>query len=175
MQNPKITEIQRIFTSRLDVLEHVLGIGERHFGDPGAFLDKRLVEDMLPFSTQIVLACNQPRGFSQWCAGQAIDNMKADSIHSVADARAAIAQTREQVAAIAVDDAKLDEIKRIGLGPGRHCELPGHQYVADYLMPNLYFHITTAYAILRMLGAPLGKTDFLGFLAPHVREERKGG
>lgn len=174
MQNQKIIELQRLFASRLDVLEHILGIGEAHFPDAGAFLDKRLADDMFPFSTQIVLACNQPRGFSQWCAGQAIENLNPDSVHSVADARATIAQTKERVAAIAVDDARLDEIKRIGLGPGHYCELPGHQYVTDYLLPNPYFRITTAYAILRLLGAQLGKADFMRFLAPFVREESVG-
>ena len=73
--------------------------------------------------------------------------------------------------AIACDDAKLDEVKRIGLGPGRYCELPGHGYASDYLLPNLYFHVTAAYAILRMLGAPLGKADYMRHLAPHVRQD----
>ena len=171
MQNQKITELKRIFTSRLDALEHLLAIGEKHFPDANAFMGKRLAEDMFPFPAQIAFACNAPRGFSQWCAGQAIDNLKPDSFHSLDEARAAIAQTRAQVAAIAVDDAKLDETKRIGLGPGLYCELPGHQYVADYLLPNLYFHITTAYAILRLLGAPVGKADYLRFLAPFVKHE----
>jgi hypothetical protein len=161
MANPKIQELQRIFTSRLETLEHVLDVGEKHFGDAGAFMDKRLVEDMLPFSAQIAFACNQPRGFSQWCAGQPVENLAPDSIRSIAEARAAIAQTKALVAAIAADDARLDEIKRVGLGPSRYCELPGHQYVTDYVVPNLYFHVTTAYAILRHNGVPLGKLDYL--------------
>jgi uncharacterized protein len=102
---------------------------------------------------------------------EAIDNLAPDSIETIEQARAAIARTRDLVSAIAVDDAKLDEIKRVGLGPGRYCELTGHRYVADWLMPNLYFHITIACAILRMLGAPVGKTDFLRFLAPEVKLE----
>ena len=171
MSNPNIIELQRVFTSRLAALEHVLDIGEKHFPDAGAFMGKRLADDMLPFSAQIAFACNSPRGFSQWCAGQPIDNLAPDGIQSLGDARAAIAQTKDMVAAIAVDDAKLDEIKRIGLGPGRYCELPGHQYVADYLLPNLYFHITAAYAILRLLGAPVGKADYLSFLGPLVKQE----
>jgi uncharacterized protein len=171
MSNLKIIELQRVFTSRLAALEHVLDVGEKHLPDADALMGKRLADDMLPFSAQIAFACNAPRGFSQWCAGQPIDNLAPDGIASMAQARAAIAQTQELVAAIAVDDAKLDEIKRIGLGPGRYCELPGHQYVADYLLPNLYFHITAAYAILRLLGAPLGKADYLSFLAPYVKQE----
>ena len=69
------------------------------------------------------------------------------------------------------NDARLDETKRVGLGPGRYCELPARQYVADYVVPNLYFHVTTAYAILRKLGAPLGKQDYMTWLGPHVRSE----
>ena len=171
MQNRNIDEIKRLFDSRLEVLEHIVSIGEKHFGNADAFLDKRLAEDMLPFTAQIAFACNAPRGFSQWCAGEAIENLKPDSLTTIADVRAAIAQTRALVAGISADDAKLDETKRVGLGPGRYCELPGHRYVADYVVPNLYFHVTTAYAILRMLGAPVGKADYLGFLGPLVKHE----
>ena len=171
MQNRNIDEIKRLFDSRLDVLEHIVSIGEKHFGNADAFLDKRLAEDMLPFTAQIAFACNAPRGFSQWCAGEAIENLKPDSLTTIADVRAAIAQTRALVAGLAADDAKLEETKRVGLGPGRYCELPGHRYVADYVVPNLYFHVTTAYAILRMLGAPVGKADYLGFLGPLVKHE----
>ena len=171
MQNRNIDEIKRLFDTRLDVLEHIVSIGEKHFGNADAFLDKRLAEDMLPFTAQIAFACNAPRGFSQWCAGEAIENLKPDSLKTIADVRAAIVQTRALVAGISADDAKLDEIKRVGLGPGRYCELPGHRYVADYVVPNLYFHVTTAYAILRMLGAPVGKADYLGFLGPLVKHE----
>ena len=171
MQNRNIGEIKRLFDSRLDVLEHIVSIGEKHFGNADAFLDKRLAEDMLPFTAQIAFACNAPRGFSQWCAGEAIENLKPDSLTTIVDVRAAIAQTRALVAGIAADDAKLEETKRVGLGPGRYCELPGHRYVADYVVPNLYFHVTTAYAILRMLGAPVGKADYLGFLGPLVKHE----
>lgn len=167
-----IAETKRIFTSRLDTLGHILGIGETQFANPDDFLGKRLADDMFPFSAQIAFACNQPRGFSQWCAGQPIDNLAPDSIATLDQAHATITQTRALLAAISAPDAKLDETKRIGLGPGRYCELPGHQYVADYLVPNLYFHITTAYAILRMLGAPVGKSDYMRFLAPHVKHEK---
>lgn len=171
MSNAGITELQRVFTSRLETLEHLLDVGEKHFPDAEAFMDKRLADDMLPFSAQIAFACNQPRGFSQWCAGQPIDNLSPDGIRSIADARDAIARTKVLAAGITVDDARLDETKRVGLGPGRYCELSGGQYVTDYLLPNLYFHITTAYAILRLLGVPVGKADYMRFLAPFVKQD----
>lgn len=68
--NQAISEIKRVFTTRLDTLDHILGIGDKHFAGAGAFMDKRLADDMLPFAAQIVFACNQPRGFSQWCEGK---------------------------------------------------------------------------------------------------------
>ncbi|WKE66570.1 DUF1993 domain-containing protein [Gallaecimonas kandeliae] len=170
MPNPSITQIKDLFISRLDVLEHILAVAEAHFPNADALLSERLAPDMFPLAGQIAIACNQPRGFSQWCAGQPIDNLSIE-IGSLAEALGHIRDTKARVAAIDVADAKLDEIKRIGLGPGRHCELPGRQYLNDYLVPNLYFHISMAYAILRHLGAPLGKTDFMGYLAPYIREE----
>jgi len=165
-----IAEIKRIFLSRLDVLSHLLDVGEKHFGDLNPLLSERLAPDMFPLGAQIVVVCNMPRGFAQWCAGQPIENIPSE-LDSIATGRKHIAETRALVEAIAVSDTKLDETKRIGLGPSRYCELPGHQYVADYLMPNLYFHLATTYDILRHKGAPLGKPDFLAFLAPHVRTE----
>jgi len=170
MSDTAMTEIRRIFTSRLDALAHILDCGERHFDDFRPILDERLAADMFPLGTQIVVACNQARGFSQWCAGQPVENLPRE-VDSLELARSHIRDTQARVEAITAGDAKLDEIKRIGLGPERYCELPGRQYVNDYLMPNLYFHITTAYAILRKLGVPVGKGDFMPYLAPHVRQE----
>jgi hypothetical protein len=171
MAHQEIPEIQRVFLTRLDALDHILDVGEKHLPDFEAALQERLAPDMFPLGAQVALACNQPRGFSQWCAGQPIDNLKAE-VASVAQARSHIAETKKLVEAIGAGDDRLDEIKRIGLGPGRYCELPGRQYVSEYLLPNLYFHVTTAYAILRKLGVPVGKADFMRFLAPHVRQEQ---
>lgn len=169
MANPEITEIKRIFLSRLDVLSHILDVAEKHL-DLEAALQERLAPDMFPLGTQIAFACNQPRGFAQWCAGQPVENLGRD-VDSVAVARSHIAHTKELVSTIAAGDARLDEEKRVGLGPGRYCLLPARQYVSDYLVPNLYFHVTTTYAILRKLGVPLGKADYMSFLAPYVRTE----
>ena len=169
MASPEITELQRIFQSRLDTLDHILDVGGKHL-DLEAALHERLAPDMLPLGSQVALACNQPRGFSQWCAGKPVENLPRD-VESVEQARAHIEQTRKLVAAIDAGDDQLDQVKRIGLGPGRYCELPGRQYVSEYVMPNLYFHVTAAYAILRKLGVPLGKPDYMSFLAPHVKAE----
>ncbi|WGL15883.1 DUF1993 domain-containing protein [Microbulbifer bruguierae] len=169
MANQEITEIKRIFTSRLDVLDHILSVGEKHISDSAALMQERLAEDMHPFGAQVALVCSQPLGFAQWCASQPIENPSKE-IDSPEQARALIQQTREMVDGISVDDSKLDEVKRIGLGPDRYAELPARQYLNDYLVPNVYFHISMAYAILRKLGAPIGKADYMTYLAPHVKQ-----
>lgn len=174
MANREIAELQRLFLTRLEVLDHILTKGLAHLPDFDAALQERLSPDMFPLGGQIALACNQPRGFAQWCSGQPIENLKPD-IATLPQAREAIAGAKAMVQAIAVDDAKLAETKRIGLGPGRYCELPARQYVSEYLLPNLYFHVTTAYALLRSLGVPVGKADFMTYLAPHVRQDTPGG
>jgi len=169
MSSDKIQQLQRLFVSRLDTLSHLLQVGEQHLGQAD-LINQRLAPDMLPLGAQVAFACNQPRGFSQWCAGLPIENIDP-AVPSLDAAHAHIADTRARVLAIDCDDAKLDETKRIGLGPGRYCELSGHEYASEYLLPNLYFHITTAYAILRMLGAPVGKNDYMRFLAAHLRQD----
>ncbi|MEG2942432.1 MAG: DUF1993 domain-containing protein [Thermomonas sp.] len=170
MSSSKLQQLQHIFVSRLDTLSHILQVGQTHLADRD-LINERLAPDMLPLGAQVAFACNQPRGFSQWCAGQPIENIDPAAVASLEDAHALIADTRARVLAIACDDAQLDEIKRIGMGKGRYCELPGDQYASEYLLPNLYFHITAAYAILRMLGAPVGKADYMRYLAAHIRQD----
>ncbi len=168
MSTQQIDSIKRIFSSRLETLEHILDLGKVHFNDPDKMMDLRLSEDMFPLGAQVALICNQPRGFSQWCAGLAIENLSIE-VPSLEMAQYAISQTKDLINNIHVDDGQLNRIKRIGLGPGRFCEVSGHLYVEDYLMPNFYFHLTTVYALLRAEGIKLGKADFLTYLAPYVK------
>jgi hypothetical protein len=171
MENQKIAALQHIFSSRLDTLGHLLDIGESHFTDDlESLLLRRIAPDMLPFSTQIAFVCNQPRNFALWCLGQPANNLNPN-VASLAEARGHISSTQELLASINVADSKLSELKRIDFGQGLYAELPGLSYVDDFLMPNFYFHITTAYNILRMAGAPIGKRDFMMHLGPSIKHQ----
>jgi uncharacterized protein len=171
MESQKIKALQNIFSSRLDTLNHLLTVAENHFGDNvNSGLQRRIAPDMFPFSTQIVFTCNQPRNFALWCLGQSADNLPPD-VASLSEARGHIASTKELLASINVDDSTLLEIKRIELGQGLYAELSGFSYVDDFLMPNFYFHMTTAYDILRMVEAPIGKRDFMMHLLPFVKHQ----
>ncbi|BAZ31105.1 hypothetical protein NIES4074_35760 [Cylindrospermum sp. NIES-4074] len=171
MKNQKIIELQNIFSSRLDTLSHLLEVAESHFADDvESLLQRRIAPDMFPFSTQIAFVCNQPRNFALWCLGQPANNLNPN-VASLVEARGHISSTKELLASINVADSKLSELNRIELGQGLYVELSGLSYVDDFLIPNFYFHITTAYNILRMAGAPVGKRDFMTHLVPFMKHQ----
>ena len=144
MENQKIVSLQTIFSSRLATLNHLLDIAEHHFADDfKSLLQRRIAPDMFPFGTQIAFVCNQPRNFALWCLGQAADNLNPN-VASLLEARSHIASTQELLASINVADSKLSDLHRIDLGQGLYAELSGLSYVDDFLIPNFYFHITTA-------------------------------
>jgi uncharacterized protein len=168
MENQQIKALQEIFTSRLDTLSHLLEMAENYFKDDiETILQGRIAADMFPVSSQIAFSCNQPRNFALWCLGQPADNLNPD-VQSLVEARDHISSTKELLAGIKVTDAKLSAPHRLDLGQGLYAELSGLEYVNDFLMPNFYFHIVTAYNILRMAGAPVGKRDFMMHLVPLV-------
>jgi uncharacterized protein len=171
MEGQKITALQNIFSSRLETLSHLLDIVESHFADEiKSLLLRRIAPDMLPFGTQIAFTCNQPRNFALWCLGQLENNLNPD-VESLAEARGYISSTKDLLKSINIADTKLSEIKRIDFGQGLYTELSGFSYVDDFLMPNFYFHLTTAYDILRMAGAPIGKRDFMLHLVPLIKHQ----
>ena len=170
MQTQSIDFIQTLFQSRLVTLEHLLTSARTHFGDDDSFIQKRIVADMLPFGTQIVFICNQPRNFSLWCDDKPASNLDPD-VPSLTQAYEHIANTKKLLTGVNVEDVKLGEVTRIDLGQGLYADLPGSAYVNDFLIPNFYFHMVTAYNILRMAGVPIGKRDYMMHLVPFVRQE----
>ncbi len=160
---------KEIFQSRLTTLEHILKSGQTHFNDDESFLQKRIVADMLPFGTQIAFTCNQPRNFALWCADKPMDNLDPE-VSSLAQAYEHIANTKQLLSKSNADDEKLSEVSRIDLGSELHLEITGSAYVNEFLMPNFYFHMVTAYDILRMAGVPIGKRDYMMHLVPFIKK-----
>ena len=171
MMNTNIVSITDIFASRLDTLNHLLNVAEQHFADDiSSLLEQRIITDMHPFGTQIAFACNQPMHFALWCTEQPIEYLDPN-VSSLQQARGYISSTQTLLQTIATDDAKLSEVKRVEIGNGAYLELPGTSYVADFLTPNFYFHMTTAYNIMRMMGVNIGKHDFMRHLVPLLKHQ----
>ncbi|KJH69514.1 DUF1993 domain-containing protein [Aliterella atlantica] len=170
MPNQNIDLIRSLFQSRLATLEHLLKLAQTHFCDDESFLQKRIANDMFPLGTQIAFTCNQPRNFALWCDGKPADNLDPD-VTSVGQAYEHIANTNELLSSIRVEDTKLAETTRIYSGESLYIDFSGHAYVNDFLIPNFYFHLVTAYDILRMAGVPIGKRDYMMHLVPLIRAE----
>ena len=130
--------------------------------DPAVYLGARLAPDMLPFTKQIQIACDGAKFGVSRLAG--VEAPKFD------DNEASFTELRERVRATiafiqSVPASKIDgtEDKDVTIprrdGP---MTLKGEFYLKHYVMPNFYFHLTTAYALLRHNGVELGKMDFLG-------------
>ena len=170
MNSQNIETIQALFQSRLATLEHLLKSAQTHFCDSESFLQERIAADMLPFGTQIAFTCNQPRNFALWCDGKPANNLDPD-VTSLAQAYEHIENTKKLLLGIHVEDTRLTEITRIDLGQSLYIELSGNAYVNEFLIPNFYFHMVTAYNILRMAGVPIGKRDYMMHLVPLIRKE----
>lgn len=164
-----IDSIATIFQKRLTTLEHLLKQAQTHFNGSESFLQKRIAADMFPLGTQVAFTCNQPRNFALWCDRQPMDNLDPEVL-SLAQAHEHITHTQALLSAIDPQDEKLNETTRIDLGEAAYLEISGSAYVNDFLMPNFYFHLVTAYDILRMAGVPIGKRDYMMHLVPLLKQ-----
>lgn len=155
-----------IFVSMLENLNTWLDKAESHAQakkfDASVYLVARLAPDMLPFTNQIQIACDGAKFAIARLAG--VDAPKFDDTEtSLADLRERVRATIEFIASVPA--ARLDgtEAKDVTIprraGP---MVMKGEAYLKHYALPNFFFHVTTAYALLRHNGVELSKLDYLG-------------
>ena len=143
----------------LGSLSNVLSKGDAHGGiDPN---EARLAPDMLPLKNQVYIATDGAKGCGARLAGVEIPKFE-DVETSFPELKARVAKT---IAFLKTLDRKSfagAENKDIVLKfPNATLEYKGGDYVNKFVLPNVYFHITIAYGILRNLGVKLGKPDYL--------------
>ena len=154
------------FTNSLTALSKILDKAEAHAEarniKPEVIPQLRLVADMLPFWRQVTIACDHAKGASARLAGIEVPSF-ADDETTVAELKERIAKTIAFIATIpaAAYDTAEARVINVKAGP-RELTFPAAQYYLGYALPNFFFHMTTAYAILRANGIEVGKTDFLG-------------
>lgn len=130
--------------------------------DVAVLLNSRLAPDMFVLTRQVQIACDMIKGAAARLSGTEIPKYE-DNEATIAELKARIAKTLAFVNGI--DAAKFSGSEdRDILLQTRAGELrfKGLNYLRDYVLPNMYFHVTTTYAILRHNGVELGKPDFIG-------------
>ncbi|KAF4976579.1 hypothetical protein FDECE_18461 [Fusarium decemcellulare] len=154
----------------LKSLSVILKKAETH-ANAASFPSARLAEDMLPLSFQVHSVTDTAQKIVARTSGTEPLSLSRDGFDSFDKFHARIAQVLEVVekADKEVVNKRVGETVTLGLGPGKSAELASRDYVNGYGLPNLFFHLTTAYAILRKEGVPLGKQDFQGsFLNQYI-------
>jgi hypothetical protein len=155
-----------VFTHTLGALAKVLAKGEANIVerkiDPAVILSARLAPDMLSLTKQIQIATDHAKGAPSRLAGRDSPRFE-DTEQTFAELQARIAKTVDYLATFAAADIDGSEDRAIQLkSPTRERNFTGLNYLQHFALPNFYFHVTTAYDILRHNGVPLSKTDFLG-------------
>jgi hypothetical protein len=130
--------------------------------DQAALTNFRLYPDMFPMKRQVQIACDTAKGAVARLA--AVEVPKHEDVEETfAELKARIAKTIAFVESIkpAQLDGSEDKNIRLKLGP-REVDYEGMQYLLGHALPNFYFHVTTAYDILRHNGVELAKRDYIG-------------
>jgi len=154
------------------ILDKAAGQVRARGGDPDALVGAKLAEDMFPLARQVQIACDQAKGAAARLTGREAPAME-DNEKTIEELKARIAKTIAYVetADAAMFDGAAERPIAFPLFGTMRFEANGLQYLRDWSIPQFYFHVTTAYGILRHEGAQIGKQDFLG----HVGYAVKGG
>jgi hypothetical protein len=154
------------FAAMLRNLSALLDKAEAHCAakkiDPAAITAFRLYPDMFPLTRQVQIACDTAKGAVARLAGAEMPKYE-DTEQTFAELKARIAKTVdfvESVSAAKIDGSEEREVV-LQMRSGER-RFKGMQYLLGHAYPNFYFHLTTAYAILRHNGVEVGKQDFIG-------------
>ena len=161
MQSP-VPAFVHSLTALSKILEKAKAFEEAKKIKPEVIPQLRLIADMLPFWRQICIATDHAKGASARLAGVEVPSFP-DTEQTLDELIARIAKTLALIQSIpetAYEDAEGKTIT-VKAGP-RELTFPAPFYLASYAVPNFYFHMTTAYNILRGNGVEIGKVDFLG-------------
>jgi uncharacterized protein len=160
-----------VFQHMLRNLKHILDKGEasaqaRKF-DPSVLATFRLAPDMLPFTRQVLIACDAAKNGVARISGVEAPKFE-DNESTFPELKARIEKTLAYLEAVPASAIDGQEDKEITFPVGREATrtMKGQAYLLTWALPNFFFHITTAYAILRHNGVDLGKADYLAGSAP---------
>ncbi|MGW8188969.1 MULTISPECIES: DUF1993 family protein [Sphingomonas] len=162
------TSARQAFIDMLGTLDHLAGRAEAA-GMTDDVLSEKLTEDMFPLELQFRVAVNQVLlALNQ--VGGAEASLHEAPYRSLADVRHGIALARAQAERFGPAGwAEADETVDLTLPNGVRFVMSAEADIRDWIMPNFYFHVTMAYALLRKAGVPLGKMDFLPHMKRHSR------
>ena len=169
MSNASIPAFEISLNALSALLDKAEAYAEAKKIDPAALLNTRLFPDMFTLTRQVQSACDQAKNGGARLAG--IDPPRyEDTEKTIPELKARIAKTVAFVKAL--DAKKIDESAdreiTFPLGATNKGHMKGADYLNHFVLPNFYFHVTTAYDILRHCGVEIGKRDFFGAIPMRI-------
>ena len=167
MTSPMYSHAVPVFKQMLAALQAILIQAEAHAVaksiEPDALLQARLYPDMFPLLKQVQIAADFSRGISARLAGMDVPTFDGKE-SSFADLDLLLTRTLGFLDSLSPAQFDGSETREIILRPGtpKEKKLSGQAYLANYGTPQFFFHLTTAYDILRHSGLAVGKRDFMG-------------
>jgi uncharacterized protein len=167
MTNPMYTASIPVFTQMLGGLKTVLAKAGAHAAakniDPNALLQARLFPDMFALSRQVQVACDFAKGPAARLAGVEVPAM-ADTETTFAQLEARIDAVLAFMATLTPAQFEQAATREIvtQAGTPKEKRFTGNSYLFNYGLPHFFFHVVTAYDILRHNGVEVGKKDYIG-------------
>ncbi len=163
MHNSSVPVFVRMFANTLSWLDKAQAHAEARRFDPANYLGMRLAPDMLPLTRQVQIATDGAKGCVARLAGLEVPKWD-DNEASLDDLRARVRRASDSVQTFVPQQFEGSESREIVLPmrTGDPLRFSGENYLKHFVLPNLYFHTTVTYALLRHAGVELGKKDFLG-------------
>jgi uncharacterized protein len=162
MYGASVPVFTRMLTNLLAIFDKAEAYAAERKIDLSVFVNDRLAPDMLPFKGQIQIASDHAKGAVSRLAGKPVPSWADDEV-TFEDLRTRLRKTLDLLASVTPAEIDGSEDREIPLrAGGKDIVQRGQAYLLERAMPNFYFHVTTAYAILRHNGVPIGKSDYLG-------------
>lgn len=132
-----------------------------------ALASARLADDMLPFTTQVIIVTNFAKKYVERLARRELPVWE-DNETTLEQSVARLEKTLDLLKSVTREEIEGASVKDVNIKIGKlgAADVTTNQYVQDYATPNLYFHLTTAYAILRKEGLELGKAVYIKQFIP---------
>jgi hypothetical protein len=162
MYAASVPVLVRALSNLSGVLEKAAAHAEARKLDPAVLLNDRLYPDMFPLVRQVQIASDNAKGGAARLAGVQAPKYE-DNETSFAELQARLDKTIAYLNTFTPEQFQGAEERPVVLTlRSGELKFVGLNYLLGYLLPNIFFHITTAYAILRHNGVELGKRDYLG-------------
>ena len=162
MSNASVDAYVRGLNVLSAIIDKAAAYAEAKKFDPNIYVTMRLRPDMMTFGRQVQVASDQAKGGAARLAGVEPPKFE-DNEATLPELKARIAKTLDFIGGLDRKAIDASGDRDIVFPQGQNkMKMKGADYLAQLSLPNFYFHVTTAYGILRYAGVELGKRDFLG-------------